>query len=46
MASGNLLYNLGNSNWLCDNLEVVMGWEVEGRLKREETYVYLRTDPC
>ena len=26
---------------LCDNLEGGMWWEVGGRFKREETYVYL-----
>ena len=27
---------------LCDKLEGRMRWEVRGRLKREETHVYLR----
>ena len=43
IASGNLLYNAGNSNpVLCDKLEGGMGWKVGGRIIREGTYVYLR----
>ena len=40
-ASGNLLYDAGNSikPGLCDNLEVWDG--MGGRFKREGTYVYL-----
>ena len=40
MASGNLLYDTGSSNLLCDNLE---GWDGVGwgSFKREGTDVYL-----
>ena len=41
-ASGNLLYDSGNSNRSSGTISRGgMGWEVGGRFKKEGTYVYL-----
>ena len=42
IASGNLLYDSGNSNWVSvTTYRGGMGWEVGGRFKRDGTYVSL-----
>ena len=42
IASGNLPYNSGNSNWgSVTSQKSRMEWEVGGSFKRERTYVYL-----
>ena len=42
IASGNLLYDSGKSNWGSATTQTGgMVWEVGGRLKREGKYVYL-----
>ena len=38
-AIGNLLFDSENSNW--GSVTTQARWEVEGRLKKERTYVYL-----
>ena len=42
-AISNLLFDSENSNW--GSMTTQVGWEVEGRLKKQGTYVPM-TDPC
>ena len=39
IANGNVLYDPGNPNGLCETLEGGAGWEIGGRCGREGTWV-------
>ena len=47
IASGNLLYESGSSNWgSVTNLEMGMGWGVEGEFRRERHIYIHMADSC